>query len=186
LIVGAGFGWGVTALKSAVDCAAIGTDTSAYIHAEKDNDDRAEVEAAIAAVGLDPTTGRGLELLTALSTPGAKAKELILDEDLASIESRRRVDEALGGPPTWIVAENMVDDAWTDAEIVELAGHFDQSIARLVVSEPKVWLYVPTTARSADDLATLTGHKVIVFDPFPDLEEAIEKPIIDQDHGVVG
>lgn len=155
LIVGAGFGWGVRALRNRINCTAIGTDTSSYIQTEKNNNDAAEVDAAITAVGLDPTVGRGLFLREAVRTTGARAKELVLDEDMTTKGSRQRIRNALGGNPTWIIAEDLVGDAMTDAEISTLAGHFDKSTAR------KVWLYTPTKSRSAQALATLTGHKVI-------------------------
>ncbi|MBW8034085.1 MAG: hypothetical protein FVQ79_00005 [Planctomycetes bacterium] len=157
LIVGAGFGWGVRALRRRIGCSAIGTDTSPFIQTEKDNDDSIEVSAAVTAAGLDPTTGRGLELLKLVKTSGARVKELVLDEDLSTVESRQNVRAALRGGPTWIITEDLVTDAITDAEITTMAGHFDKSTAR------KIWLYTPTQARTSEQLAALTGHKVIEF-----------------------
>lgn len=157
LIVGAGFGWGVRALRNRIGCSAIGTDTSPYIQAEKSNDDSAEVNAAISAAGLDPTTGRGAFLRGQIRTAGARAKELVLDEDMSTAVSRQRIRAALGGNPTWIIPEDIVDDNMTDIEITVLAGFFDQSTAK------KVWLYTPTAARTSEQLNILTGHKVIEF-----------------------
>lgn len=160
IVVGAGFGWGVRALKKRIGCAAVGTDTSPYIQASKNSDDRAEIEAKITAVGLDPATGRGLDILNFVRTIGNRAKELVLDEDMASVQSRQNVAAVLGGSPTWIIMEDLVTDATTDAEILVLANNFNQSSAR------KLWLYSVTTARSAQALATLTGHRVITTGTF--------------------
>ena len=160
LIVGAGFGWGVRALKNRIGCVAIGIDTSTYIQSTKDTDDRAEIEAKIIAVGLDPTSGRGLEILNFCRTAGNRSKELVLDEDMASPESRQRIGTALGGSPTWICVEDIVDDSMTDAEIVTLAENLDRSSARVF------WTYTITRNRSAQDLATLTGDRVITHGDF--------------------
>ena len=157
LIVGAGFGWGVRALRNRIGCVAIGIDTSPYIQAEKNNDDSVEVDEAISLTGLDPTTGRGLFLRDKVRTTGQRAKELVLDEDMSTQQSRQSIVGALGGSPTWIITEDLVTDAMTDAEITTMAGHFDRSTAR------KVWLYTPTAARTSEQLAALTGHKVIEF-----------------------
>jgi hypothetical protein len=157
LVVGAGFGWGVRGLRVRAGCDAIGIDDSPYIQAVKATNDTTEISDRITAIGLDPTTGRGLQLLNAVRTPGARAKELVLDEDMASPESRQRIAAALGGGPTWIVVEDVVGDAMTDAEITTLAGRLDNSSAN------KVWLYHRTAERTSEQLNALTGHKVIEF-----------------------
>lgn len=157
LIVGAGFGWGVRALLERVSCTAIGTDISPYIQGEKVGDDSAEVSEAIIAAGLDPATGRGLELLGLVSTAGDRAKEIVLDEDITTAGSRAAIESNLGGTPTRIFTEDLVDDAMTDAEIIALAGDLDQWASR------KSWLYTPTPTRSSEALNSLTGHQVIEF-----------------------
>jgi len=157
LVIGAGFGWGVRAIIRRTGATAIGIDNSAYIQGEKGNDDTAEIEAAITAVGLDPSSARGLEIIAAVATPGPRAKVEILDEDMATPESRQRIATALGGAPTWMVVEDIVDDAMTDTEITTLAGRLDNSTAK------KVWLYTRTAARTSEQLNALTGHKVIEF-----------------------
>jgi hypothetical protein len=157
LVIGAGFGWGVAAIERRSGATVVGIDTSPYIQAEKGADDSVEVAAAITAVGLDPLTGRGLFIMNNVKTAGPRAKVTILDEDMASPASRQRIGTALGGGPTWIVIEDIVDDAMTDTEIITLAGQLDQS------SGNKVWLYMPTAARTSEQLNVLTGHKVIEF-----------------------
>jgi len=155
LIIGAGFGWGVRALRQQLGCAAIGTDISTYVQAEKGNDDSAEISAAITAVGLDPTTGRGLEVLIAVRTPGARAQELVLDEDLATQGSRNRVRNALGDNPTFICWEDIVDDDMTDQDILDMIAPILSAAAK------KFFIYKPTANRSAQQLATLTGQRVV-------------------------
>lgn len=160
LVVGAGFGWGVRALRQRIGCAAIGIDTSPYIQGAKDSDDTAEISARIAAIGLDPLTGRGLEVLNFCREPGARAKELVLDEDMASQGSRNRIRNALGGNPTWICVEDIVDDTMTDLEITTLAGQLDQSTAKVF------WTYSVKPNRSAQELATLSNDRVITHGDF--------------------
>lgn len=157
LVVGAGFGWGVAALIRRTSATVVGIDTSPYIQAEKSADDSVEIAAAITAVGLNPLTGRGLQIMNAVSTSGIRAKVDILDEDMSTQQSRQNIGAALGGSPTWIIPEDIVDDAMSDAEITTLAGHLDQSTAR------KVWLYTATAARTSEQLNVLTGHKVLEF-----------------------
>jgi len=158
LIIGAGFGWGVRALRTQIGCEAIGTDTSTYIQTEKSSDDSAEISAAITAAGLDPTTGRGLELLGFVRSPGSRAKELVLDEDLLTAASRSNVIAALGSNPTFICWEDLVDDSMSDQDVLDLIAPIEPAAAR------KFFIYTPTAARSAQDLATLSGHRVIIAD----------------------
>lgn len=160
LIVGAGFGWGVRALKNRLGCAAIGIDTSDYIQNAKATSDQVEISAKIIAVGLDPTTGRGFEILNFCRTPGFRAKEIVLNEDMSTPESRQRIVTALGGNPTWICVEDIVDDSMTDAEITTLATRLDQSSAKVF------WTYTVTQNRTAQDLATLSGDRVITHGYF--------------------
>lgn len=160
VLVGTAFGWGVSELKEMTGCTAIGTDISEYIQAEKDNDDSIEVDAAISAVGLDRGTGRGLELHEAIRTPGPRAKELVLDEDMASKASRGRIASALGTNPTWIIVEDLIGLQMTDDEIVELAGYLDKWNAK------KIWLYTSTPSRTPQDIAKLTGHMCISLRSF--------------------
>ena len=160
LVIGAGFGWGVRALKTQIGCAAIGIDDSPYIQGTKDSDDRSEIEAKITEVGLDPATGRGLEILNFCRTSGNRAKELVLDEDMASQASRQRIRQALGGNPTWICVEDIVDDSMTDLEITTLSLRLDQSSAKVF------WTYSPTSNRSAQDLASLSNDRVITHGTF--------------------
>jgi len=157
LIIGAGFGWGVRALLERVSTTAIGIDASPYIQSEKVGDDSVEVDAAVTEVGLDPTTGRGLFLRNHTITTGDRAKEIVLDEDITTAASRTAVESNLGGTPTRIYVEDVVDDAMTDAEIQTLAGDINQWTSR------KTWLYTSTPARSPEDLNVLTGHQVIEF-----------------------
>jgi len=157
LIVGSGFGWGVRALLERVSTTVIGVDASPYIQGEKAGDDSVEVDAAIVEVGLDPMTGRGLFLRNQVITTGDRAKEIVLDEDLTTVASRAAIQSNLGGRPTRVYVEDVVDDAMTDAEIQTLAGDIDQWPAR------NTWLYTATPARSPEDLNTLTGHQVIEF-----------------------
>ncbi len=158
IVIGAGFGWGVRGLRQQIGCDAIGTDVSPYIQVIKDTDDTAEIRDKIAFVGLDPTSGYGLDILNFARTPGNRAKELVLDEDLSTVQSRQNVATALGGNPTFICWEDLVDDSMTDQDVLDLVALVAASAAR------KFFIYTPTVSRSAQDLATLSGHRVITTD----------------------
>ncbi len=154
VLVGAGFGWGVEKLEEKVPgITVVGVDISDYIHDEKNNDERVDVEAACLAVGLGPTDPRTIELVGIYVQPGPRMKVNVRNEDLLSNGSRNRIRQALGNTfPTRIITEDMIQTL-TDAEIAAWKAEIDPIGAEVIHA----------VSGSADLTAinAKTGHKVI-------------------------
>ena len=124
LIVGAGFGWGVEAFITHTGVTnTIGIDVSAYIHAEKDNSEEAELRQAVTDAGLDPDSGRGawiIQQLLDMRGPGARCKTIVLDEDAQTNTSRQAIKSALGAWPSVCITEMLIDEDTTAQEITQV------------------------------------------------------------------
>jgi hypothetical protein len=157
LIVGAGFGWGVEGAIAATGCTTVGIDISDYIVAEQGNTEEAEIREAITAVGLDPDTGRGAEILAAVYDGQPRTNVIVLQEDMQTNQSRNAIRSTLGGWPTVVVFEDIVDANTTDQEITQA-----QNAATLFAGDQRViWTFDGLPNRSMQDLQTLTGAEVI-------------------------
>jgi hypothetical protein len=124
-VVGCGFGWTIDHLIDRGFTNVVGTETSVYVLAEMDNSDEAELRTAITAVGLDPDTGRGAELLARHLTTGARrGRKLgagvvtILGADISTDAGRTAVRTELGGWPQIVVSEDVMTNL-TDAECLQ-------------------------------------------------------------------
>ena len=162
-IIGAGFGWGVEAAIAEVNPANIvGIDISDYIAAEMGNTEEAELRDHVTTAGLDPDTGRGLEVMNFISDGQPRNNVVVLQNDAASGPQRTAIRQALGGNwPSVVVYEDIVDDTWTDAEILFArdSGNGFGGTQRLI------WIYNGTDARSQADLQTISlGAEVISRD----------------------
>lgn len=159
LVVGAGFGWGVEKLIELTGCAAVGMDTSAYVQAEKNNTEEAEIDAAIIAAGYSPTEGHGLEVKQAAFTDAPRATVPILDDPPDVLVAQTLVVEALGNWPTLIITEDMITDL-TDAEAaawVARADSYGVPIAHLLREHKE------PNSKSAEDWHAQTGHTIITI-----------------------
>lgn len=125
VIVGAGFGWTMEALEEILpSIIVLGTDTSAYVQAQKNNSEEAELREAIVATGLDPDSGEGADKLSALlgsNGPRARLAARILNENLLTRGSRRRVRTAVGAINCDVVTENVLESL-ADAEAQEFSA----------------------------------------------------------------
>jgi len=162
-IIGAGFGWGVEGAIAVVAPANIvGIDVSDYIAAEQANTEEAELRAEVAAVGLDPDTGRGLEIMGHIFDAQPRADVIVLNNDASTGPQRNEIRQALGGNwPSVVVFEDIVDDTWTDTDILNArnAGNGFGGAQRLI------WIYNGTPTRSQADLQTVSlGAEVISRD----------------------
>jgi hypothetical protein len=156
-VAGCGFGWGVDALIAESGATCVGVDVSDYIAAEKDNTEEAELRANVIAIGLDPDTGRGLELMGHIYDGQPRANVVVLQTDMSSANERQQIRAALGGNwPSHTIFEDLVDDTWTDTDIID-ARNVGSGFGG---SQTLYWIYTETEARSAQDLATLTGNIV--------------------------
>lgn len=160
-IVGAGFGWGVDAtIVEVAPANIVGIDISDYIAAEQGNTEEAELRAEVALVGLDPDTGRGLEIMNFIFDGQPRSNVVVLQNDAASGPQRAAIRVALGGNwPSVVVYENIVDDTWTDQDIINArnSGNGFGGTQRLI------WIYKPTPSRSAQDMIDLlpAGSEII-------------------------
>lgn len=154
IVVGAGYGWGVEKLIELTGCAAVGTDISEHIQATQYATEYTEIEACINEAGLDPDFGHGREVMDYLQPEASnKANLFILDEDMATKESRETVITELGGKPTLILTEDMLSDL-SDLDAVILAQDLDQMNCPVChLSREK--------HRSAEMTRALTGHIVV-------------------------
>ncbi len=161
-VVGAGFGWGVDALTTETGAAVVGIDISDYIAAEQTNTEETELRAQVTAAGLDPDTGRGLEIMGHIYDAQPRSNVIVLQEDAKNNQSRQAIRAALGGNwPSVVIYEDIVDDTWTDQEILNArnAGNGFGGSQRLI------WVYNGTDARSQSDLQTISlGAEVISRD----------------------
>jgi hypothetical protein len=121
VIVGAGFGWTVEALEDLGFDRVVGIDISTYIQGNQDGTEEAEIEAEIAAVGLDPATGRGAELKARHFDGGNRGRSSrgVKNEDGKNGASRGRIKQALGLQGNeqieWVVSEAVIESL-TDIE----------------------------------------------------------------------
>lgn len=128
LIVGSGFGWTAEALENDHGYTnIISIDSSAWIQSAKNTDESTEVDAAITAAGLDPTTGEGLTLKGKIHTPGnrRRASRDIEDENLSNNGSRNRVKAILGDIEIGVTES--VLSSLSDAEILNISSWIDQT-----------------------------------------------------------
>lgn len=121
VIVGSGFAWSLEILvdQYGYDPALLtGVDTSTWVQGAKDTTEEQEIRDAITAVGLDPDTGRGLELLTrCYFDTRPRATITVLNETLQNQGSRNRVLNAVGGSADFVISELMMSGL-SDAEAV--------------------------------------------------------------------
>lgn len=160
-VVGAGFGWGVDALIIESGAICVGVDVSDYIAAEQANTEEVELRAIILDVGLDPDTGRGLELMGYIYDGQPRSNVVILHTDMSTSNERQEIRAALGGSwPSHVIFEDIVDDTWTDTDIIN-ARNVGNGFGG---PQTLMWIYTPTVARSLQELATLTGNLCITRD----------------------
>jgi hypothetical protein len=159
MVVGAGFGWGVDAVIAETGATVVGIDLSQYIADEQGNTEETEIRAAIIADGLDPDTGRGAEIFAFAFDNQVRSNVIILQEDAATNGSRQAINTALGGNPSVVVYEDIIDDDWTDTDIINArnAGNGFGGQQRLI------FIYKGTAARTHQNLFDLLpGTKEVI------------------------
>jgi len=159
-VFGAGFGWGVDAIIAETGATVVGIDISDYIFAEQANTEETELRAEISAVGLDPDTGRGLELMGILYDAQPRSNVVILQEDGANAGSRLAIRTALGNNnPSVCIAEDIIDDTWTDIDIENLRNGMNGFGG----PQRLIFLYTGTATRTHQDLFDLLpGTKEVI------------------------
>jgi len=159
-VVGAGFGWGVEALAAESGATVVGIDISDYIAAEQPNTEEAEIRAEITAVGLDPDTGRGAEVLAFAYDGSVRSNVVVLQNDASTGPQRREIRTALGGSwPSVVIAEDIIEDSWTDTDIENLRN----AMNGFGGSQQLIFVYKGTPTRTHQDLFDLLpGTKEVI------------------------
>ena len=159
-VVGAGFGWGVDAIIAETSATVVGIDISDYIAAEQISTEEAELRAEVTAAGLDPDTGRGLEVMNFILDNSVRSNVVILQNDASTGPQRQEIRTALGGNwPSVVIAEDIIDDTWTDTDIENLRDAMNGFGGR----QRLIFLYTATSTRSHQD----------IFDLLPGTKELI-------------
>ncbi len=125
VIVGGGWGFIADALLGLGFTNIVVVDQSAYVQAEKDNDDRLEIITECAKVMLASDDERTLMILVDYSTPGPRRGTIpIVDADISTGSGRTAVRQALtpSGNPQIVVTEDVMTSL-EDAECIALAGY---------------------------------------------------------------
>jgi hypothetical protein len=136
----------------------VGVDISDYIHATKDTSDADEIRQDIIDAGLDPDSGRGLEILNAVATPGPRASATILNVDITRRNEQKQISDALGGIPTHIVFEEIIDTDTLVAEIEDLHTGARQMSNNVEI----IWLTAPPDHITWEELLAATqGGRLI-------------------------
>ncbi len=159
-LVGVGFGWGVDAFIAETGATTVGIDISDYIAAEQSGTEEVELRAEIVTAGLDPDTGRGLELMGHIYDGQPRSNVVVLQNDASTGPQRGEIRTALGGNwPSVCIAENIVDDTWTDTDIENLRN----AMNGFGGSQRLIFIYKGTTARTHQDLFDLLpGTKEVI------------------------
>lgn len=126
VLAGAGFGWTAEMLEVNHGYTnVISIDTSPWVQSQKDTNEEAEIDAAIAAVGLDPANGEGLALKATLNADSGNRRRTardILSEGANNNGSRNRIRQALGGLDIQVGITEDVLTVLDDDECVELSN----------------------------------------------------------------
>ena len=160
LVVGASFGWGVDAIITETSATIVGVDISQYIIDEQANTEETELRVEIEAVGLDPDSGRGLELMGHIYDGEPRSNIIVLQENAATNGSRQNIRAALdGNNPTVCIAEDIINDDWTDTDIVNLRNVMNGFGG----TQRLIFLYTETSTRTHQNLFDLLpGTKEVI------------------------
>ncbi len=131
LLVGAGFN-GTGAGLEALGVDVIAIDTSAYIHAVKDETEEAEIRAECLLAGVDPDVDliigepgnvmvHPLDVLLegGRASPQPRGKGTILEEDMSKRKGRNTIKAALASTPRYAISEEVLNSI-TDAEALQV------------------------------------------------------------------
>jgi len=159
-VVGAGFGWGVDAIITETGAVTVGIDISDYIAAEQTNTEEAELRAEVSAAGLDPDADRGLEVMQFIYDGSVRSNVVVLQNDASTGPQRQVIRTALGGNwPSVVIAEDIIDDTWTDTDIENLRN----AMNGFGGSQRLIFVYKATPTRTHQDLFDLLpGTKEVI------------------------
>lgn len=133
IILGGGFGWLQEALEEWITADIVTTDTSSYVHANKDLPETDEIVAALDAAGVTDPTKRNNYL--ARFDRGARSQRTIYNEDMSSGTSRGTIKQALGlqgnAKADYVITEQVLP--WLEDSECSVVSNVAHSIANNVV-----------------------------------------------------
>lgn len=133
IILGGGFGWLQEAIEEHITADIVTTDTSSWVHNVKDQDESADISAALDAHGVTDPAKRN-ELMSRYNQ-GSRAKRPILNEDMENGASRGRVKQALGlqgnAKADYVITEQVLP--WLEDNECTVVSDVAHSIANNVV-----------------------------------------------------
>jgi hypothetical protein len=157
ILVGSGYSWTVEWVHAVWPAAnVVGLDTSTHVQATKATPETAELRQIITDAGLDPDAGLGAMILAEIDDGGNRAREPVIDEDLANNGSINAVKSALGIPNNqaidWAISESVLETMGAAAAI-ETATRMSNAatnVAHLIICRPDTHAGLTLTQ---DDLA---------------------------------
>ena len=125
VILGCGYGWSIEQLLAHGYVNVIGCDNSSLIQAQKDQTEEDDIDAAIRAVGIDPTTGEGAGVKASLFDGGPRSRVPVLNEDGLTASSRDALTSACDGAVDVVLTEDVLE-AYADEDCVTLSTALHQ------------------------------------------------------------
>ena len=127
---------------------------STYVQSVKGTAEDAEIEAELTALGVVNTDPAWAAVLTRLSSNGARAKLVILDEDGMTRRSRNNIKSALGvsggnSTITWFIVETHLE-VFEDAEAAAMSAEFHK------FADNVAWLFADADVLRPHVVATST------------------------------
>ncbi len=140
VIVGAGFGWTDEALEDLGFDRVVGLDLSTYIQDNHGGTEESEIDAEIAAVGLDPAVKEGATLKAKLFDGGTRGRSTrgVKNESGKNGASRGRIKQALGlsgnQKVDWVLTEAILEslDDTEAAEVSTIAYNYANNVAHFI------------------------------------------------------
>jgi SAM-dependent methyltransferase len=125
-VIGCGFGWFVEQLVALGYTQAFGFDPSTFIQANFNGTEEADINAAIAAVGLSPTVGAGAAIKARIFDGGTRARVPIGNQDGKTASSRSAIVHTFNQSRVDVIHTQNVVEALTDAEVAAYAPQLRQ------------------------------------------------------------
>ena len=149
IVVKCGFGWVLEGLNALGITQILCTETSPYIQANKALNEDVDLRAKVEDVGLVTNSGDGLTVFNAFRDGGGARSPLaalILNQDLATRESRQVVRTAIGGPGFDIMTYDGYLNTHTDGEAEALSAnlHAMPGVGRVIHHVYLNWLNTHT------------------------------------------
>lgn len=127
LIAGCGFGWSAEVLVNELGFPnVVGIDTSVFVQTNKSLTEEADINTAIALVGLNPLLGDGAAVKAKLFDGGTRARVPVLDQNGQTVQSRNAIKQAFPANRVDIAFTETLLEAWSDADCLTISAVMHQ------------------------------------------------------------